>query len=320
MKRRLLLALTLPALLALATACNGDADDGDGAGTDGTATSTATMPAATATESPGTPDATGTPATVTPSATATSEEEAVCLQATDFVEDGDVPVEPAGDDLPGRRILDMRWAGHEGCERLVIDLGTAEGGEAGATGDISAEVLRDLGVVRVQLHSVETVEPDATERILDGTLATAAYAVRSPEGPGTYVDIHLGEAAEASVTTLPDPARVVIDLRPGGDALPPPPATADLVVMLAPDAGEASYPIEVTGYARTFEANVVVRLLQDGDVVHEEPTTSTAWVDAWGHYDFTIEDGPTGSVELQVGEYSARDGAWQGVSVDLEVH
>jgi hypothetical protein len=90
-------------------------------------------------------------------------------------------------------------------------------------------------------------------------------------------------------------------------------------VVLQPRPGTASYPLTVTGYARTFEANVVVRLERDGDDVYDDFTTATAWTDAWGHYSFTIPDGPTGPVVLHVGEYSARDGTWDGVAVELDM-
>jgi hypothetical protein len=118
---------------------------------------------------------------------------------------------------------------------------------------------------------------------------------------------------------LEDPARVVIDLRPGGSAIPPAPPPADRVVVLTPRPGTATWPIEVSGYSRTFEANVVFRLEQDGEQIEETFTTATAWVDAWGYFSTTIEDGPAGAVVLHVGEYSAKDGTWEGVAIDLDM-
>src|SRR5690606_30879585 len=140
------------------------------------------------------------------------------------------------------------------------------------------------------------------------------WAVFSPEGRWTFVDVHLAAAAEAAVTTLDSPARIVIDLRPGGPALPAPATRSTRVVVLRPRPGDATYPLTVTGYARTFEANVVVRLEYEGQDVHDDFTTATAWIDAWGHFSFTIPSGPTGEVTLHVGEHSARDGAWEGAA------
>lgn len=243
---------------------------------------------------------------------------AVCLQGQPFVADGAVPVESAasGD---AREISGLRWERHEGCERFVIDLAGADGGPAGSVGSVEAALLRDLGVLRIELRDVEGVDADATDARFDGSLARAAYAVWSPEGPWAYVDLHLAGPAEAHVLLLNEPGRVVIDLRPGGGATPAPPVSSRRVVVLEPRPGPASYPLTVTGYARTFEANVVARLERAGEVVQETFTTATGWADAWGHYSVTIDDGPSGSIQLQVGEYSARDGTWEGATVELEV-
>lgn len=242
----------------------------------------------------------------------------VCLRGEPFVADGRVTLDPAaaGD---ADRVQALRWEPHDGCERFVIDLTREDGAAASSAGSVEADVLRGLGVVRVSLRDVEWVEPDATEATFDGDLARAAYSVWSPDGRWTYVDLHLAGEAEAFVTLLDDPARVVVDLRPGGGPVPAPPASARHVVVLRPRAGTASYPLTITGYARTFESNVVARLERGGEDVRETFTTATAWADAWGHYSLTIEDGPTGPVRLHVGDYSARDGTWEGAVVELRM-
>jgi hypothetical protein len=245
-------------------------------------------------------------------------EAAVCLRGSPFVGDGALDVRDAAP-ADADRVGAIRWEAHEGCERLVIDFLDADGNAARRAGDVTAEVIRDLGVVRLDLRDVEWVEADATDGVFDGPLARRAYAVFSPEGRWVFVDVHLGDAAEAFVATLDDPARVVVDLRPDGGAVPAPAPRESRVVVLEPRPGDSSYPLTVSGYARTFEANVVVRLERDGEDAYDDFTTATAWVDAWGHYTFTIEDGPTGPVTLHVGEHSARDGTWEGVAVELRM-
>jgi hypothetical protein len=249
---------------------------------------------------------------------AVSDESAVCREGEPFVAAGVLPVEAAG---PGdaRAVSALRWQAHEGCERLVIDLVAEDGTPAAGTGLVEAEVLPELGVVRVVLRGVERVAPDATDATYEGPLARAAYVVWAPEGRWTWVDVHLGDAAEAHVNALAEPARVVVDLRPGGGAVPPRPASATRVVVLGPRPGANSYPLTVTGYARHFEANVVVRIEQGGEEILETFTTATAWVDAWGYYSLVVEEGPSGPIRLHVGEYSARDGEWEGVALELEM-
>ena len=243
----------------------------------------------------------------------------VCLRGSPFVAEGAVEVRGTGEEGDADSVSGIRWETYEGCERLVIDL-EGEGDDAASrAGRVEAEVLRDLGVVRIALPDVEYVASDATDARFGGSLARAAYVMWAEEGRWIDLDVHLADAAEAHVAVLEDPARVVVDLRPGGGSVPEPPAEDSRVVVLDPRQEAAGYPLTVTGYARTFEANVVARLEQDGEEVASDFTTATAWADAWGHFSITFPDGPSGSVVLHVGEHSARDGTWEGVEVELEM-
>jgi hypothetical protein len=248
----------------------------------------------------------------------TGQPRAVCLEGAPFVASGDILVDsPEGD--PASALEGIRWEAHEGCERVVFDLSGPGTGGSASPGRIRAEYLREIGVVRIRLEDITEVERDAADRQMDGDLARAAYVVRSPEGRWLFADIHLATAAEVHVSTLADPARVVVDLRQGGEPLPADPAYHDHVVVLQPREGVATYPLTLRGYARTFEANVVARLERDGQTVEETFTTSTGWVDAWGYYEMTIDDGPQGPMVLHVGEYSAKDGTWSGATVHIEM-
>jgi len=243
----------------------------------------------------------------------------VCLRGDPFVAEGSVQVRGTGEEGDATSVSGLRWEAHEGCERFVIDLEGDGGATAARAGRVEAEVLRDLGVVRISLPQVEHVDSDATDARFGGSLARAAYVMWAEEGRWIDVDVHLADDAEAHVAVLEDPARVVVDLRPGGGPVPEPPAEDSRVVVLEPRPGAASYPLTVTGYARTFEANVVARLERNGEEVASDFTTATAWADAWGHFTITFTEGPSGSVVLHVGEHSARDGTWEGVEVELEM-
>lgn len=257
-------------------------------------------------------------ATETSDAAAATDGLPVCLQGDSFVADGAYPLES---DQPGdaRVISDLRWEAHDDCERFVIDFATEDGGPASTIGDVTAEVLRDLGIVRITLPSVERVEPDATDADFDG-LADAAYVVRSDEGRWLYVDLHLAHEAEAYIAAVDEPGRVFVDIRPGGAPIPPPAASDSHIVVLQPRARTVTYPFDIVGYARTFESNVIARIERQGEEIFETFTTATSWVDAWGYFSFTIDNGPPGPIHLHVGEYSARDGSWSGVKVELVAH
>lgn len=245
--------------------------------------------------------------------TAAAPDDAPCLEGS-FTEDGPIGVigEGEGD---ATRVATLRWAAHPGCERFVIDLATEGGSPATRAGPVQAEVRRDLGIVRLLLGERirDTAVADAS---FEGELARRAFVVRA-EDRSLYLDLHLGEAALVRAFTLTSPARLVVDLRPGGSPLPPPPAMADLVVVLTPRPGSISYPLTVAGYSRTFEANVVIRIRAGGSLEAEEVTTATDYIETWGEFSLIIEDGPEGPVTLFVGEDSPRDGSEQGVELEL---
>jgi hypothetical protein len=267
----------------------------------------------TDTPSPPTPAPTDTPV-LTPTATPTQGPSAVCLAGQGFVPEGEVASFP-GDGAAARKIGALRWAAHPGCERFAIDLARADGSPAMMIDGVRVEFLRHLGIVRVELPG-GVQEADEKDMAADGPLFREAFVVRR-EDRGLNVDIHLARPALARVLLLSNPARVVVDLSPGGAEYPRTALRDTRVVVLEAPSDTSSYPIEVVGYARTFEANVIARLRQGGQIRAEEFTTATDWVDAWGMFRLTIARGPTGRVELFVGELSARDGTEEGLRIDL---
>jgi len=209
------------------------------------------------------------------------------------------------------------FANAGGGQRVVLSFADAGGLPASTVGPGRVELLRELGVLRVWLPK----EVDAgamTQTFWAGDLASDAYLVRSLDGP-CFVDVHLRKPAVARIWETAVPAALVLELRPGGDAIAPSPGQGGGVVLLAPRGGAAAYPLEISGYARTFEANVTVRLLQNGQMVRDTFTTAADYVFMWGEFKLALPGGPAGTMELQVGDADAGDGRWKGVSVPIEV-
>ncbi len=172
------------------------------------------------------------------------------------------------------------------CDRFIISLATDAGAPATSVGRTRVVFLRDLGVVRVFLPDV--TDTNITDGVFELPLIDRAYVVRSADG-SLYVDAHLGAAAMARTVVTESPAQIIVELDPGGPALPPVAARSDLVVVLTPREGRADYPLIVTGYSRTFEANVVVRLIKADVVAEERVTMATDYLSAWGEFTVTLE-------------------------------
>ena len=201
------------------------------------------------------------------------------------------------------------------CARYTLALTGPGGTPAARVGVARGMVLRSLGVVRVLLPGGvnEVAEPDTA---FGHGPVRAAYVVRG-RGGRMFLDLHLDGPSLARVTTRDEPGRILIDLGPGGGAVPDAAPSAANIVVLEPRAGSLKYPFTIQGYGRTFEANVVAELRVDGKVVHSTHVTAADYSVTWGEFKLGFGNGPTGPVELFVGEYSAADGSPRGVTIPL---
>lgn len=220
----------------------------------------------------------------------------------------------------------LRYGVHPNCERLVLDFANADGAAAQVLGQANVAFHRHLGIVRVHLplEFAQTALPDeAIQLYPEGNHVRAAYTVFSEDDArGPFVDIHVAEPVVARAFVLESPARLVVDIRPGGGPLGEGAhgGVDDNIVVVTPgEQVQLDYPIDITGYSRTFEANVVARLYQDGAMVAESITTASSWLESWGEFSTAIDAGPTGSFELFVGTDSAMDGSEEGIRLIVTI-
>jgi len=202
------------------------------------------------------------------------------------------------------RISGLSGTHDQDCDRFVITLSTDAGAPATSVGRTTVTFLRHLGVVRVFLPDV--TDTNITDGVFELPLINRAYVVRAGDG-SLYVDAHLGSAAVARSTVTQSPAQIVVELAPGGPDLAIAPSRSDLVVVLTPREGKATYPLTVTGYSRTFEANVVVRIIKGNSIAEERITTATDYLSAWGEFAVTLDSGPQGKLQLTVGDDADQD-------------
>jgi hypothetical protein len=115
------------------------------------------------------------------------------------------------------------------------------------------------------------------------------------------------------------PARSIVDVRPieNGDLLPMPPTVTDSLVVLTPTIGPATYPIRVTGYAKTRGGEVIIRSSAAGEVVEERRTVAAGDGSSWGEFSIVIDNGPAGAIEIFVGAEVAD--VERGVTISLDM-
>ena len=198
------------------------------------------------------------------------------------------------------------------CERFEVALSTDGGAPATSLPVAEVELIAASGVIRITFASSVT-HSAITDSILEGTLIERAYVVRALDG-SIFVDAHLSAAVAARTFVRQDPARVAVEVQPIASQPAAFPRVGGLVVVTGPTAGSIEYPITLTGYSRTFEANVIARLCCDtSGGVTQVATTAADYLELWGEFSITIDDGPGGDVTIFVGEDSPEDGTPIGV-------
>jgi Immunoglobulin-like domain of bacterial spore germination len=214
-------------------------------------------------------------------------------------------------------ILAVRYGAHEGYERVVIDLGTGDE-PAESVPEWTLMSSADDGLLRVTLPS--TSATGVSNGKLGDALLESFHVVRAPEG-GMFVDVFARKAFVYRVLELSDPARLVVDFKPGGKDLEVPlPAVGGNTVLVEPRAdARIGDPITVYGYSRNFEAsNTIVLTDSDGEVVIRRTVLSNDWTSTWGYFEATLDLPPfSGKGTLRVGSKSARDGTFEGVEIPV---
>lgn len=241
---------------------------------------------------------------------------ALCDPAHPGVETGSIDAGGAGVS-DAKRTGALALVGKNACRRVTLALMDADGAPATRTGRLVGALDRASGLVRFPLPVSVTEVGQADSAFGDGLVA-AAYLVHGREGK-FFLDVHLDHTARASGHALDSPARLLVDLGPIGGITPVLERAphARNVVVIEPRPGPAAYPLVIRGYARTFEANVIARLASEGAVKASTFGTAADWATTWGEFELRIPEGPSGRVQLFVGEDSAKDGTPIGVTIPL---
>jgi len=231
---------------------------------------------------------------------------------------GDEPEASGGSGGAADGILGVRFGVHEGYERAVVDLGEGPAAAA-AVPRWRLKSPEGDGLLRVSVPSVEATAVSDGE--FGGELLERYYVVRAPDG-GMFVDFFAREAFVYRVVELSDPARLAIDFKPTGYPLAVPlPARGGNTVLVQPRDGESvGDPFTVSGYSRAFEASNSIYLLgPSGEVLAQETVMGNDWSETWGYFETRLDMPPAlaNGGTLQVGMFSARDGSFEGVSVEI---
>jgi Immunoglobulin-like domain of bacterial spore germination len=273
----------------------------------------ACIPTTTATTTSTTAPATTTTTSGASTTVAVTEPLLGCTTGSDFFASGQV----ARIDQPSTdaSILGLiSWDVTGGCERFRLDFETNEGAPATTPPSVAVEFLDSGQILRIHLDLDQTV---LTDQLVETPLVDRLYVVRSLDG-GMFVDLHLAGPSQARADVRNSPAGLTVELQMGIQPFTGTATIADQVVVVEPSPeAETGTPVEVGGYARTFEGTVVVVATSVGDGARQS-TQAADWAETWGEFHTSI-DVPLGPTSLFVGEESPEDGSLIGAIVNVTV-
>ena len=214
------------------------------------------------------------------------------------------------------RIEGVRFQVFDDYERLLIDFGRRDGRPAGVP-RWSVESPPEGGYVRVRFPGITATK--ITDEDFVGSVLDELYVVRD-RGGGLFADAFAMHAFRYRVTELPESGRLAVDFRGVREELELPPTTSDKVVVLQPrEAEKIGSPLSVQGYARLFEGQVTISLLdRDRRVISLRTVRANDWTTAWGLFVATLEySGYKGLATLRVGSNSPKDGSFVGTETEI---
>lgn len=235
-----------------------------------------------------------------------------CDETTNMVGAGTVFVaDPAGSDTT--TVGPITWQVEGGCERFVVEFRTAEGAPATTPPRSAVELLPGSQILRIRVAADSTV---VTDQLVETPLVRRLYLVRAIDG-GLFLDLHLTRPVRATAVAEESPARLGLQLEAGEEPAKAGPVVGDRVVVTAPLPGvEVGTELVVSGYARTFEANVIVIATAGDEVVARADGTAADWTETWGEFLIPLVVAP-GNMSLFVGEESPADGSLEGVILSI---
>lgn len=261
------------------------------------------------------------------------------IAPADYVFSGLVATSPASASTADH-VFSIDHSSHPDCERTVITLGADydfnddPAGTLSPTGQVPGgiQVTNEGPFFNVDLAAIELVRIGATESDRDDDGVEDVFVVNRAGSDSLYLNGHFDHNLGVLAFFLSDPARIVVDTisAPTDTGLAVGPVVGDLAVLSSPIVVDVfgpppAPPVTVAGYARPFEAILLIRLRQPpapgadpgtgapvaatfsgssflGTITDSQyAVTTTDWALAWGEFEFTIDALPAGTYELFVG-------------------
>ncbi|HSJ34521.1 MAG TPA: hypothetical protein VLB85_05660 [Acidimicrobiia bacterium] len=252
----------------------------------------------TTTVSPPPPPATSptsTVATVPPTTVATDPVRA-CPEGDVMLADGQLLRfdRPTSD---GTRITGVSWRTSGNCQLVSVSFATADGAPATTPPTVTARLLRAAGVLRIETAATEAVVVD---QLVEEGQVERLFVPADQEG-FRFVDLVLNGPTVARARVQTSPARLEVELEPGGPAEIGSPLITPQLVIVEPGSAAAMEPVlDVSGYSTGELEGLQIAVLDQGETVAESPLDLETSPFLWRAFDFVLPMGDSAYDNLRL--------------------
>lgn len=168
----------------------------------------------------------------------------------------------------GTRITGISWRTSGRCQLFSVSFATADGAPATTPPTVTARLLRAAGVLRIETAATEAVVID---QLVEEGQVQRLFVPVDEEG-FRFVDLVLTGPTVARARVQTSPARLEIELEPGGPEEIGSPLVTPQLVIVEPGSAAAMEPIlDVSGYSTGELEGLQIAVLDEGVTVAESP-------------------------------------------------
>lgn len=256
----------------------------------------ADAPGPSVTAPPAAPTTSTPPATTIPASTTTLAPTSACPGGDVMLTDGQL-VQWERPEADGTRIAGVSWRMAGECQVVTLSFATDDGAPATTPPTISARIMRSAGIVRIETTTTSSVVVD---QLVEQGAVRRMFVPTDTDG-NRFVDLVLDAPVVGRARLLTSPARLEIEMQPGGPPDLGSPLVTNDFVLVEPGVGATVSPvIDVSGYIRGEAEALTVAVLRFGLVVTESSIEPAGQPGVWTGFAETVPMGDEPYDMLQV--------------------
>ncbi len=187
----------------------------------------------------------------------------------------------------GTRIAGISWRATGNCHVLSVSFATDDGAPATTAPTLTARLLRSEGVLRVETAATSSVVVD--QKVEEG-MVDRIYVPETADG-ARFIDFVLDGPVIARAHILSSPARLEVELEPGGPPVGRPLITDSLVIVQPGSSANMAPILDISGYASGSPISLVLAVSMGAAQVDESTFDVSSRPGTWTAFATTLQMG-----------------------------